>query len=457
MADGKALDRAELLFDLGRYDDADPLLAKLLAAEPDNRRGQVLHIRGLLGRNRAAEAEAAARQLLSGSPDSVAGLALMARAQVALGSPRDALPYSRRAVELSPHDAQCLEELAEVLERVPGGTPEALALYERAIAADPGFARAHRRIGWIHLRVERYADAECAFRQALRIEPDNAPAVASLGTIAWRLGRLDESRELLTEALRLNPKGSFISAVIGDLEHYGLPGHLMEVYRMALAAQGLPDLSCPGAAGGDPELIAAQGKLAAAMYTREAGQEGKQRAGQLAAAVLDADPANRDARYVRARQLHTAGRNKEALSIARQLAAEGYPADPVLYGASLQLGDYASALRILEQADRQDHPASLTGRAKCLIGLKRYDEALQAAQRAAELSPSAPGVQLQLGRAAKGVGDLALADRSLRAARAGGDRATSAAAAAELASIAPWRIVAAVRGAGRRARRPTAN
>jgi hypothetical protein len=32
---------------LGRFDDADPLLAELLAAEPDHKRGAVLRIRAL--------------------------------------------------------------------------------------------------------------------------------------------------------------------------------------------------------------------------------------------------------------------------------------------------------------------------------------------------------------------------------------------------------------------------
>lgn len=435
MAAGEILQRLEVLTDLDRYDDADPLLAALLAAEPDHERGLVLRIRGLAGRHRVAEAEAVTRQLLSVKPDSVGGLTFMARLQAALGRPRDGVPFARRLVELYPNDAQCLEELASVLKAVPGGALEAVALLERAVAIEPGFALAYQIAGGIYLNLGRYADAERWTLQALSIEPASPVAVLRLSFISWKFGRLDESRVQLVQALQMKATPSFMSEAVNDLEACGLPGHLIEVYRMALAARGLPDLSYPGAAGDDAELIAAQGRLACRMCSRDSDRDGRRRAGQLAAAVLAVDPGNQNARYVRSLELSAARQNKEALTIAQQLAAEGYPAKEALHRALMGLGDYAAALAIVEAqlANRSDHPGYLTRKADYLRRLERCDEALQAAVQAEALSPSAPEVQLQVGMAAKCAGDLALAERALRAAVA--DAPADGYPAAELALL----------------------
>ena len=188
---------------------------------------------------------------------------------------------------------------------------------------------------------------------------------------------------------------------------------------MMLAARGLPDLSRPGAAGDDPELVAAQGRLVYRMYSIDADAEGRRRAGTLAEAVLAADPGDQNARYVWSRTLSDAERYAEALPLAEELLAEGYPhADDALLMAHSGLGDHAAALVAIRRAlaERPDLPLYLRAEAHCLRCLERYDEALEVALRAAELSPTAPQVQLQLGLAAKGAGDLVLAEEALRTA-----------------------------------------
>jgi hypothetical protein len=79
------LRRARMLADLGRYDDADPLLAQALAQEPDNEDGLSLLSRGRVARKRFAEAAEASELLLRAHPDSVRGLLGMARIQWLLG------------------------------------------------------------------------------------------------------------------------------------------------------------------------------------------------------------------------------------------------------------------------------------------------------------------------------------------------------------------------------------
>jgi tetratricopeptide (TPR) repeat protein len=307
---------------------------------------------------------------------------------------------------------------------------------ERALELDPEHALALRLTGEIHLELARYAEAETWLLRSLAVKPQDPWAVLYLGLARAGLGRFDESRDEVAAALRLRATPGMISDVISHIEARGLPEHLGELYQMALTALGRPDVSAPGAAGSDPELLAAQGKLAWRLYSRDAGLAGHRKAGELAAAVLAADPGNADARYVRARVLCDEDRDAEALPVAEQLRAEGYPhAHMALFTAYTGTRDYAAALAVArEQLEvNPDSPMYRRGEAHALRCLKRYDEALRAAQRAAELSPDAPGVQLQLGLCAREAGDLELGERALR--RAVTDAPDEGQPAAELALL----------------------
>jgi tetratricopeptide (TPR) repeat protein len=436
MAAEDLLRRARILADLGRYDQADPVLAQALAEEPDSEEGLWQLSGGLIARGRFSEAEAAARRLLHAHPDSMRGLMRMTRTQLALGGPRVALPFARRAVELYPGSTPVLMNLAIILNEVSRPSAEALALCVRAITIDPDFAMAYQLAASIHLDLRHHAEAERLTLQALRNDPADPWAMIQLGMARAALGRFDESRDDVMAALRAGPSAGTVGQVIEYAESCGIPGHLAEIYGMALAARGQADVSRPGAAGEDPELIAAQGRLAKRMYTRGAGQEAHRRSAELADAVLAVDPHNADARWVRSKELHEAGQFEQAVSIARQLQAEDYPdASKALVLPLLARGEAAAALAVIEGelADNPDSPVYRWLEASALRALKRCDEALRSALRAAKLSPSLPGVQIELGLAAWCTGDRALAERALRAAMA--DTPGEGYPAAELARL----------------------
>lgn len=438
-----ALRRVTALHELGRYDDADPLLAQALAQEPDNEDALALVGRGLVARIRFQEAADVTERLLRVNPDNPQGLLRMALMLVALKRPREALPFARRVVELHPEAPVALVGLADCLNDITHGSAEAQELAERAIAIDPDYARAHLLLGKIYLDRLQYAEAERWTLQALRIEPTEAAAVLQLGLARSGLGRFSESRDQVLASLRLEATTHDIDYVINQIETRGLPGHFLEIYRMALAARGKPDLSLPGSAGNDPELLAAQGGLARRMYVWEGGPDGLRRAGELADAVLAADPGNQDARYVKAMELSRSDQAEQALAIARQLQAEGYPHVSLpLAIAQAETGDWAGALETARRqlADNPDQLLYLGVETRCLRELERYDEALQVALRAARLGGSKCDVQLDLGLAAKDVGDLALAERSLRAAvaSAAGEAKPGAELALLLAEAGRW-------------------
>jgi tetratricopeptide (TPR) repeat protein len=447
---GDVLQRARLLADLGRYADVDPLVAQVLAGEPDNADALLLLIEGQAVRGRFTQAAAAAGQLLRTDPNNVGGLLLMARMRWALHGAREGVPFARRAVELYPDDVTCLTTLADVLEGVTTGSVEALTLVERAITIDPDYAFAYLVAGRIHLDALQYLEAEHWTLEALKITPADPGAVLQLGLVRAGLGRFEESREAVVAALRIDPQPARIDELIAHVEFLAIPDHFAEIYRMMLVGRRLPDLSHPGAAEEDPALIAAQGALADRMYSRQATAEGLRRASELADAVLAVDPGNQHARHVRSQTLSDSGRYAEALPLAEQLMAEGYPgADRAVYVAQMGAGSCSAALGTIQRALLKDPglPMYLLAEAKCLGLLGRYDEALEDLRRVGERTVGHVSALLtQIGWDAKSTGDRVAAERAWRMAmRDAPDEGTPAAEVALLlAEDGRWPEAAAV-------------
>ena len=113
---------------------------------------------------------------------------------------------------------------------------EALALFYRAIEADPNFASPHgmaarcyvQRIGygWVTDRVRDIAEAERLARRVGEIGKDDAVALSSAGlALAVVTGDLDDSAALIDRALALNPNlawawlsGGWVKIYLGEPE-----------------------------------------------------------------------------------------------------------------------------------------------------------------------------------------------------------------------------------------------
>jgi len=89
-----------------------------------------------------------------------------------------------------------------------GETDLALREYEKA-ARQGGSARAWFAIGNIHLRGERFAEAEDAYEKAVKINPDNASYHNNLAWTRMQLGRLGEAEASVRKALELDKEKRF--------------------------------------------------------------------------------------------------------------------------------------------------------------------------------------------------------------------------------------------------------
>ena len=119
-----------------------------------------------------------------------------------------------------------------------------LALREYGKAARQGnSARAWFAIGNIHLRADRFEEAEASYRSAVRINPTNGSYHNNLGWAYMQQGKLDRAERSVREALRLDPDRGFayldtlgaIQIRQGELDK--AEATLTEAVRLAPAAE----------------------------------------------------------------------------------------------------------------------------------------------------------------------------------------------------------------------------
>ena len=87
-----------------------------------------------------------------------------------------------------------------------GKPHEACKRYREAVAAAPGYARAHLNLG-IGLEAAGESDAALeAYRAAVSIDPGDAPSSYNLARVLWARGELTHAEELLRSALEAKPE-----------------------------------------------------------------------------------------------------------------------------------------------------------------------------------------------------------------------------------------------------------
>lgn len=139
-----------------------------------------------------------------------------------------------------PKLAQALNATGWRLQHIHDNHDEALAVFQRAIEADPRFSWPHHNIGRLYMarrdyeqalvwlgraleinpdhwralynfaianhHLKRYPEALAAYRKALAISPDDPDLHANVGWVLIRLGEQMEGEHELQAALRLNPE-----------------------------------------------------------------------------------------------------------------------------------------------------------------------------------------------------------------------------------------------------------
>lgn len=194
--------RAELLADLGRYDEAATELGFAVALDPAHTRALTTLARVHLAADRPAEALAAADAAARAAPGSVAPLVTRGMALTDLQRFGEAAQTADEVLALGPDDAYAQRSGAAILGASRNGQPALNAAW-RGVQLAPEDPQAHLVLGLVSARLHLFDLAERAYREALRLNPDLAEARHDMGVIRLEQRRYAEELEHLAEAVAM--------------------------------------------------------------------------------------------------------------------------------------------------------------------------------------------------------------------------------------------------------------
>ncbi len=195
----------------GRYQDAIQLYTAALALKRDDERYLQALALVLVKAGRTEEAETYLRQLLRADPANGVANLMLARIYAGRGNMELAVQYYQRAIYgLWPENP---------LERRIETRFELIHLYEekgelRAMEAEllrlleeiPDDPKLKKRIGWLFLAAESYANAGKVFAEVTRSDPRDAEAFRGLGDAEFAMEHYFSARTAYARASALNPK-----------------------------------------------------------------------------------------------------------------------------------------------------------------------------------------------------------------------------------------------------------
>ncbi|MFY1634634.1 tetratricopeptide repeat protein [Solwaraspora sp. WMMB335] len=183
------LQRAGLLADLGRYDEAAAEIGFAVALDPDSVPARSTLARVHLAADRPDQALAAVEPLLDpvttaelSQPDRVALLVVRGLALIDLRRFAESAKLATDLLATYPDDAYAQRSGAAILAGSRNGQP-ALDAAWRAVEVAPESAQAHLVLGLVAARLELFDLAHRAYQEALRLDPLIGEAQHDVGVI----------------------------------------------------------------------------------------------------------------------------------------------------------------------------------------------------------------------------------------------------------------------------------
>ncbi|MCB1163256.1 MAG: protein kinase [Candidatus Krumholzibacteriia bacterium] len=259
---------------------------------------------------------------------------------------KTAIGFFEKALALDPLYARAFAGLADsysVLGNVKALPPEqayprAKSAAEQGLAVDPELAELHTSLGFIHRHWDWDWDAAAAsYERAIAANPDYATAHRWYALLLTGLARHDAALPLIHRARELEPSSVILRTSVGDVYFYARRyEEAMEHYRAAIAM--------------DAESLAGHTDLARALELSGRYEEAiaEYTRGRVIAAGAAPDPSSGLA-HVYARM----GRRDDALAILEQLLAmraERYISPYGIGSIYASLGEVETALDWLERA-----------------------------------------------------------------------------------------------------------
>jgi len=213
--DDARLQRASLLFDQARYEQAEQELGAVLAEDPDDGRALGLMSLCRLRREKLDDAEQLARRAVAADPDGVWGYRVLGLVLLERNDLDGALDMAQQAIDRAPWDGQGFVLRSQVLCQRKQWQP-ALEAADAALELDPEDLAARNFRVMALKGLGRKEAAVDELTDTLRVAPENALSHANLAWTYLQRGQLDLADRHFREALRLDPELEW--AQIGVLE-----------------------------------------------------------------------------------------------------------------------------------------------------------------------------------------------------------------------------------------------
>jgi len=125
-------------------------------------------------------------------------------AKLAVKQPNEGIMYLRRALEVSPKDNRPRIWIAQTLTSLDS-LPEALEMYQQAIAAEPENPEAQRGAGVVLLLQKNWADAIPYLEKAVQLEPENIQGHIWLAQAYSNSGDLNRAKDEFNRVFEIDP------------------------------------------------------------------------------------------------------------------------------------------------------------------------------------------------------------------------------------------------------------
>lgn len=191
---------ASVLVSAGRLDEARPLLAEALAAEPDKVDAVFLQIYPLLARHAdKQDVLKLMRKLAQPYPRMAEAHWAVAQAAAAAGKYDEALDQVRQARKLKPSwDAAVLFEVQLLHPKKP---QEALAELKNFVSANPDATEVSLFYARMLLEEKQYKESRAEFQALVKAHPENAELAFAVALLSLQLGELNRAEKELKQAL----------------------------------------------------------------------------------------------------------------------------------------------------------------------------------------------------------------------------------------------------------------
>ena len=358
----------------GRVGEADALCREILLAE--GRHAEALHLLGFIALQRAQPDQAVGwigRSLAVNPLQPVACLNL-ANALLQQGDAARAVTMCDRALMLRPDYAEALGNRGTALLRL-GKAAEALESYDSALRMKPASAQFHSNRGTALRELSRFGEALTSYECALRLAPDLLEARLGRAALLRDAGRIPEALRALDETIERFPGVA--------LAHHERANLLFQQERRdeALRDYDIASRLAPR----DADIAFNRAGVLYSLGQLEAALGGYDQAIAL-------NPMLSKAHCYRGNALLRLRRHAEALE-SYQCALRLQPTYPAaLCGASdalRELGRFVEALAAADQVLDLDHgnAHALHNRARCLIALRRPEEAAECFEQLRRQAP----------------------------------------------------------------------